>query len=142
MIGLLLLAVGLDLRAHPRRLPGRPARAVRYQGTVMAVFAVAWTLLAGVAVFGSNFRLARALREGRFERVEGTVRGFVADDAYSHRDLRWEVVSGSQVHRYGYGSTHRAADPRLHGESGALRDGMHVRIADVDGRIARLEACP
>ena len=52
----------------------------------------------------------------------------------------WVVESGKTAHWYRYDSSPLTVGYRRSAPgTGGLRDGAHVRIADVGGRIARLE---
>lgn len=115
-----------DEHGLTRRVRGSRA-ARRFLG-----FAVAWTVGSALVTIGPHVVLVRALRARRFEVVEGTVDEYVGADLLRKTPERW-MVSG---HRYEFhfGRAHPGFD-----EIGVIRPGMYVRIADVGGRIARLE---
>jgi hypothetical protein len=100
------------------------------------VFGGVWCVAAFVWTHGNYLRLKNALISGRYELVEGRISEFVAGDQGDHRPETFKV--GDRRFSYtpsaltpGYSTT------RPHG--GVLRDGLRVRIAAVDGAIARLE---
>ncbi|MDB4948143.1 MAG: hypothetical protein JWM27_792 [Gemmatimonadetes bacterium] len=82
------------------------------------------------------WRVRDHLRSGRFVRVEGTVSPFVAGDREGHKPETWTVQSRGRAFHYEY---RRVPGPDFHNPSRRVKDGIRVRIADVDGRIARLE---
>ncbi|MBB4636554.1 hypothetical protein [Longimicrobium terrae] len=94
-----------------------------------------------VATSASRYRDVSSLRarlaSGEYERVEGRVENFVPGDRGGHREESWTVVSGGRTYRYRY--AHSRDVPGFHASAGPVRAGARVRIADVDGRIARLE---
>jgi len=139
-IGLALLAgFGLALYRHHSGTPTRHAWAL-YAGVP---FLLLWVVAAATATYGRYATLRDRLRAGQFTTVEGVVQDFEPGDAGDHREERWSVRSGGRLYRYQYspsrltpGFRHTAA----HG--GPIRPGLRVRIADVDGYIARLAIAP
>lgn len=103
---------------------------------VLVAFGVA---LSGVTFFGTYSEYANlrdALRQGRYRTVEGIVTDFQPGDYGGHRHETFKVGDA----RYSYlwpeiTSAYNTPLPR----GGFIREGLRVRIADVDGRIARLE---
>lgn len=81
--------------------------------------------------------LQNALANGRYDVVEGPVQNFVPGDRGGHRDESFSVTAGGTTYLYRYSSS--MDEPGFHRSAGPMRAGMHVRIADVDGHIARLE---
>lgn len=141
-VGLVFVAIGIAMVRHPGFLRGSK-EFVRTFGMLYAGFAVVWTVVAASVVFRDSVGTARALWQGQFQRVEGTVTHFVPGEPGGHGDERWEVVSGGRVFRYDYAQY--VMGPGYHRTApygGEVRDGLHVRVADVDGAIARLEVCP
>ena len=84
-----------------------------------------------------NYRLRRALASGSYTVVEGYVQHFVPGDAAGHRDETWSVYSSGITYHYRYRWSVRASG--FHQSAGPVRRGLYVRIADVQGDIARLE---
>lgn len=83
------------------------------------------------------WRLQKALSDGRYDIVEGPVRNFVPGDRGGHQDESFSVVTGGTTYSYRYRSSMH--EPGFHRSAGPMRAGIHVRIADVGGHIARLE---
>ena len=92
----------------------------------------------GIA-FGGGYRdRIRAMREaitnGRYRTVEGTVADFVPADAGDHHPEHFAVVTPGGRVEYSYsesGVTQGFNQSQHHG--GPLRDGLRVRIANVNG---------
>ena len=75
-----------------------------------------------------------ALRRGLYVRVEGTVEDF-RPDVGDHGE---SFYVGK--HYFDYAASYpTSAYNRTGPHGGLVREGMHVRIADVAGKIARLE---
>jgi hypothetical protein len=80
---------------------------------------------------------SRVLR-GAYRIVEGTVRDFVPGGA--HQSESWVLESDSTVDSYSYSpSIVDAGYDQTAPDGGEVREGLRVRVWDVDGRIARLE---
>ena len=118
------------------------ARRVREPGSWQVV---AWLLvvvgsLATVQVFDicwlGYLRLAHSLEVGGFDVVEGVVSDFEPLPASGHGRERFRVGA----HHYSY-SDYEVAAGFHHTQplGGPIRGGLHVRIRDVNGQIARLE---
>ena len=99
---------------------------------IFLVFATAWLLTAAAVTFGSRHQLAEALESRRYTEVVGTVTEFSAADPLRRRPESWRV--GAHTYRLQDAQFGRG----LH-STGLVREGMRVRIADVNGAIARLE---
>ncbi|HEX8394197.1 MAG TPA: hypothetical protein VF665_17775 [Longimicrobium sp.] len=82
-------------------------------------------------------RLRERLASGDYELVAGRVQNFMPGDRGGHRDESFTVVSGGRTYRYRY--RHSDWTPGFHQSAGPVHAGAYVRIADVDGQIARLE---
>jgi hypothetical protein len=135
--GLIFVAVGLVMLAYRRMNPSsgrtRWSRVFPYLFTGFAVF---WVSLTFVGTFSDYWKLRQALRSGQFEVVEGKVVDFVPMPASGHAMERF-TVNG---HRYEYSDYEVSAgfnNTQSHG--GPIHEGLIVRIADVHGKIARLE---
>ena len=126
-----LVGVGLLRRAGEGRVLARTV------GSVLAVFGPTWALVVGTALVVQHARLRAALGDGSFTLVEGVVYDRPPGDA---GDASWVVESGARAHWYRYGRVWWTAGyQRRAPGSGGLHDGSQVRIADVRGRIARIE---
>jgi hypothetical protein len=134
ILGLFLVGFALvRLRWHLTAFhdPVDRKRAVRRRGYFL-VFAVLWTLLAGISIFRMHSTLTEALRTGTYTVVEGTVEAYRPANVLRKIPERWRVG----IHVY-------EIDPNSSGTGfdhvGIVKPGSTVRIADVKGQIARLE---
>lgn len=92
-------------------------------------------LITLVAGFSQYRALRGALECGDYRAVEGVVTHFVPAKEWGD----WESFNVGND-RYQYSDSYIV--PGYHRtilKGGVLRDGLHIRIADVDGEIARLE---
>jgi len=130
VIGLVWIAV--------QRVLTRKARSwlFRAQPYVVTAFALLWTILAASIYFYQYGRLKDALQSGRYEVVEGVVTHFVPMPPEGHASEHFEV-DGHHYSYSDYGIQPGFNNTSSHG--GPIREGLRVRIADVDGSIARLE---
>jgi hypothetical protein len=125
--------------AGPGQEPGFVDRAARMRGWGL-LFLVAGPLVLGFVgwmQWSGRERLRSALESGAYTVVEGEVTEFERGDRGRHRDERFSVVSGGRRYTYAYRSS--SYEPGFHESHGPIREGMHLRIADVGGHIARLE---
>ena len=138
-LGLIVAAFGIGLGAYFRhRAIGSPA--ARIVVTSAIIFGVSWALLVGGGLYAQHGQLRSALAEGSVVRVEGVVYDSPPGPADQANDRSWVVESGTTAHWYRYDRSPLAVGYRRTGPgTGGLRDGARVRIADVGGRIARLE---
>jgi hypothetical protein len=102
------------------------------------VFSVVWTVTSLYALLSDYSHKCGSLRDRDFAIVEGTVRHFAprASIGLPFSGETFEVGD----HRYEYSDffLHAAFNnTQMHG--GPIREGLQVRIHDVDGQIARLE---
>ncbi|MGI8546544.1 MAG: hypothetical protein ACR2M1_04300 [Gemmatimonadaceae bacterium] len=80
--------------------------------------------------------LRTSLRNGAFRTVEGVVSDFVPEGPDGHPIERFRVGST----RFEYAASDiTSAFHRTAGQGGPVREGLRVRIADVNGAIARFE---
>jgi hypothetical protein len=89
------------------------------------------------ATHGRYASMCGALREGRFTTVEGPVSGFAPyDTAAQHAIEKFDVGD----HHFSYNPRSHATGFHEASHGGApIGDGLQVRIAVVEGEIARLE---
>jgi hypothetical protein len=106
---------------------------------IVAVVAIA--VLAGGGLTAGRYFQVKGLQDhlssGDYVVVEGRVENFVRGDKGGHKDERWSVRSGGRLYTYQYKWS--MVVPGFHRSAGPMREGLHVRLADVDGYIARLE---
>jgi hypothetical protein len=122
------------------RLPGEPRHPLIDSPVRVAAVAAFALLGTGVMVtvrYDRVVSLRERLRSGDYEQVEGRVEEFVPGDRGGHRYESWAVRSGGRTWRYRYRSPDE--NPGFHQSAGPIREGLRVRLADVDGYIARLE---
>ena len=138
-LGLAVAAAGAGLGAYVRRR-GVASAPVRMAVSSAIIFGVSWALLVGGGLYAQHGQLRRALEEGSFVRVEGLVYDRPAGAAKDMEGASWVVEAGQVAHWYRYDRSplsvgYRRAAPG----TGGIRDGARVRIADIGGRIARIE---
>jgi hypothetical protein len=139
IIGLAVAAAGVGLGAYFRRRKVTSALA-QMVVTSAIIFGVSWTLLVGGGLFAQHGQLTRALRDGSFVRVEGVVYDRPSGTPKDVEGASWVVEAGPTAHWYRYDRSPLAVGYRRSAPgTGGLRDGARVRIADIGGRIARLE---
>ena len=137
VVGLLFVAVGVVLARSTTvvHTPGGGTALRRGPPGARAflTFAVGWTLLTGAWALGSHLALVRALRRGEYDVVQGVVEDYTAADLLRERPETWSVAGRT----YAF---HDAVFAPGFDSPGVVRPGMRVRLADVGGAIARLEA--
>ena len=139
VVGLAVAIAGVGLGAYLRRRAVTSAVA-RTVVTSAIIFGVSWSLLVGGGLYAQHEQLRGELRDGSFVRVEGVVYDSPRGPADGVVAGSWVVESGTTAHWYHYDRSPLAVGYRRTAPAtGGLRDGSHVRIADVGGRIARLE---
>lgn len=139
LIGLAIAALGVGLGAYFRSR-GVKSAAAQTLVTSAIIFGVSWTLLVGGGLYAQHGQLQRALREGSFVRVEGIVYDRPPGGAEDAEGPSWVVDAGGTAHWYRYDRSPLAVGYRRSAPgTGGLRNGARVRIADIGGRIARLE---
>jgi hypothetical protein len=138
-VGLAVALAGVALGAFLRRR-GITSAAARTMVTSAIIFGVSWSLLVGGGLYAQHAQLRSALEERSFVPVEGVVYDSPTGSANVVEGKSWVVESGSTAHWYRYDSSPLSVGYRRGAPgTGGLRDGARVRIADVGGRIARLE---
>ena len=117
---------------------------MKYRGRRLRWFEAYWLISMGVVMLVGNvgatyyqfWHLTYKLRAADYVLVEGTVTGFLPLGS-AGQTVESFVVNGHRYEYSGYVWSAGFSNSQSHG--GPMRDGMCVRIADVDGRIARLE---
>jgi hypothetical protein len=138
-IGLLVAAFGVGLGAYFRRR-AVTSPVARMVVTSAIIFGVSWALLVGGGLYAQHGQLRSALEEGSVVHVEGVVYDSPPGVDRDNDGRSWVVESGPAAHWYRYDSSPLAVGYRRTAPgTGGLRDGARVRIADIGGRIARIE---
>ena len=136
LVGLLFVLIGV-IQARSKRFE-RDAAGESYvvrgsaAGRRMLIFAIGFTVLTALAAIIPHARLIDALRNGRYAQVEGPITGFVSADIIRKTPERWSV--GARHYEFSDANARSGLS-----SPGLVHQGMYVRIADVDGTIARLE---
>jgi hypothetical protein len=148
MIGLLFVAVGYYLgpmkgwvpRIDPfgiaNRFTPEQDRARRGFGWVFFSFAVLWTALSALAIYGSDVKAILRLMSGQYQTVEGRVDNFVPMSPDGHIKESF-TVSEVRFSHSEYEFNPGFNQSSLHG--GPIRQGLPVRIAYVGNIILRLQ---
>lgn len=133
LFGLVFVAAGIGAFfifrngiTHRERIFGRVA------GPFLGIVGALWTIAALEGVRSEYGHLIEALQTHRYAVVEGTVSGFVSEGPGGHPPETWQVNG----HYYRV-STYEVTSGL--GQPGKVHPGEYVRIADVDGTIARIE---
>jgi len=137
-VGALCIVLGLAFVFDTRLFARDRAelRSVRWMGAAVAAVSLLATC-GSYAEMKGDAEFRRRLDAGEYVLVEGVVTRYVPGRRDGHGDEEWTVSGGGQRHRYHLNS---AVEERGYGEIlGPVKEGSRVRIADVDGRIARLE---
>jgi hypothetical protein len=139
VVAVAVVAVVFWLR-QARAVPGYRAPGFFGSPATVACLATVVLFLVGVlTVVGYSERnwLRNRLRNGEYTQVEGHVQDFIPGDRQGHREESWSVRSKGETYTYRYRTPDQV--PGFHQSAGPIREGQRVRIADVDGYIARLE---
>ena len=139
-IGLAVAAAGVGLGAYLRRR-ANPSTIARTFVSSAIIFGVSWAVLVGGGLYAQHEQLRRALEEGSYVRVEGLV---YDRPPVANKDVEgpsWVVEAANQVaHWYRYDRSLLAVGYTRSGPgAGGIKNGARVRIADIGGRIARVE---
>ena len=123
-----------------RFAPQGTSKAYRVFKPLFKGFAVFLALFIAVATTLQYVGLRRALERGNVRWVEGAVTDFVPEDVMTKRPEQFVVVTPTG--RYGYSYASSIGRGGFNGSPfhrGPLRDGLRVRIADVQGVIVSLQ---
>ena len=138
VVGLAVALAGVALGAYLRRR-GHVSAVASMIVTSAIIFGVSWSLLVGGGLFAQHGQLRRALADRSYMVVEGDVHDSPPDRG-SGDEGSWVVEVGQTAHWYRYDRSLLGVGYRRRGPGdGGLRNGMRVRLADVGGRIARVE---
>ena len=131
--GLLVVLVGVVIFVLFRRSPTAQSRTLPpIAGPLIALAGAVLAFQDGEQSRSVLESRRAALQSGRYLRVEGEVRDFTSEGPGRHPLESWSVGG----RRYTMLPVVWASEFTTPGE---IRPGMHVRIADVDGAIVRLE---
>ena len=137
--GALVAAIGVGIGAYGRRRRSEAPMA-RVLATSAIVFGASWALLVGGGLYAQHAQLRDALGEGSFVRVEGIVHDRPPGSSRDQVGPSWVVESGEVAHWYRYDRSPLSVGYRRSGPgTGGITNGARVRIADMGGRIARVE---
>ena len=93
-----------------------------------------------VAPLASYIFLSVQLTRGDFRSLEGRVTTLVAGGPGGHPAESWTLSAKDSMYHYSYSPAYVTAGfNRTVDQGGPLREGLWVRVADVNGSIARLE---
>jgi hypothetical protein len=142
---LAVLVLGIVIyrqRAVVARFGGSAERIALFGiGAMVIGGAGALFLMLGTVVPDLGLRLA--VSRGRYDVREGTVTDFVSGDAGDHRSESWTVRTASNAFSFSYSpSILEPGYNKTAAHGGQIANGLHVRVWEVDGRIARLEVSP
>lgn len=138
-VGVAVAALGAGLGAYARRR-GSASPMIRMLATSAVVFGASWAVLVGGGLYAQHNRLREALREGSFVRVEGVVHDRPTGSSRDQIGPSWVVESGEVAHWYRYDRSPLAVGYRRSAAgTGGITNGARVRIADIGGRIGRVE---
>jgi hypothetical protein len=127
-----ILGAIIHLRSDERPLQRKAARWLAVGGTGLMV------LFTGVQ-FAVHRQLGARLDDGNYEHVDGMIEWFQPGGFDGHRRESF-TVSG---HTYSFSAAASVAGYHaVQGEAGPIHNGARVRIADVNGSIARFEVAP
>jgi hypothetical protein len=137
----IIFVAGLILVVLPALpLPlGSFRRRARYSGLAMLVGVVAWSALVATSEWRQERALCQAVRTGHFDVVEGVVSNYRPATQKNRGRESWDIESGARLRHYAYSSANLVGYRRTASQGGRIGDGVHVRIADVDGVIVRLD---
>lgn len=100
-------------------------------------FAILLSFVIGVGTWTTYYLFRSSLEHGNYRVVEGTVAEFVPEEWITKRPESFIVVSPAESTRYSY--SRAIGNQGLNDSHGHIGNGVRVRIADVGGKIARLE---
>lgn len=135
--GLIFVVIGTGMLIYRLKNPAKDSTfRTRIFPYAFTAFACLWTTTSFWVTFSDYRHLREALLNGKYTVVEGTVTDFVPMPYSGHAMEKFNVNG----HHYEYSDYNVVAgfnNTQSHG--GPIRQGLKVRIADVDGQIAKLE---
>lgn len=131
-----LAAIGWAWLAWRRTQPPPVGKWRRAQPYLFVGFTTLMALVTLITTYWDYHHLSSRLKAGDYRVVEGTVTRFVPMPRAGHSMESFEVNGA----RYAYSDfVIEAGFNNAQSHGGPIREGLRVRIADVDGQIARLE---
>ena len=119
---------------------GRRGLVLRVTRATLLILGSGWSVFIGVALLAQHVRLQWALRDRTFIVVEGVV---YDRPGGASGERHWVADTPEGAHWYRYESSPLSAGyTRPAPGTGGVTNGARVRIADLSGRIARLEIVP
>ena len=124
-------------RAKERGLLEGPNKSARIALGVVGLVIFCWMPVSGAwQVFEEYSRFATRYRTGQFSLVEGIVEDFVPEPSGGHGRETFRLGE----HHYAYSTSELVPGyHQLRARGGVIAPGVKVRIADIDGHIARIE---
>jgi hypothetical protein len=137
LVAIVALVLGFVARKTAGDSPNSRLLAYNRVARLGAFFGVVGTLASLIYTLREFHRFSDALNSGNYRSITGTVTHLVPERSDGHPRESFQV----DTVRFEYSSSDvTSAFHRTVGIGGPLREGLSVRIADVDGRIVRLEA--
>jgi hypothetical protein len=133
VVGIALIAYGLRRSPSPSHRRSRPAV---LSGSVLAVLGAVATALVATNMYREHQMLTAAVRSGNYRVVEGIVTDFIPADLFRNREETFEV--GGHPYHYRFWTITEGYNGPLFRRS-PIHDGLWARVADVHGKIVRLE---
>lgn len=131
--GLVLAAIGAFFVFLGFHSPTRRRLLVAWTlGPAAMVWGVVWSVAAYRGTSAEYARIRDAMAAGRYTVIEGPVTDYVKERSSGTKPETWSVAGRQYVI-----SSLRLPRTPLH--PGLVKEGTYVRIADVDGQIARFE---
>ncbi len=134
--GVPFVVVGIALLLGGSRMTRGGGALLHTLGATVVTLGILWVGGALASTYADYAHLRDRLRSGQYMTVEGAVTNFVPGDLGDHRQESFTVAG----HHFSYApSIVTAGFNRSAAHGGPIAEGMRVRIAAVDGEIARLE---
>jgi hypothetical protein len=136
MFGLLFVLIGVGLVLYESRWRSPANRSTRVLAWCFLGFSSVWTVVAAASTYFEHASLARAVRNGQVQYVEGEVENFVPMPASGHQNEHFEV-RGQRFEYSDFEVTAGFNHSASHG--GPIAAGRHVKVGYVGHTIVRLE---
>jgi hypothetical protein len=137
LVTIVALLLGFIARKTVRDSPEPRWRAYSRVARLVAFLGLVGTFASLIYTWHEFHQYSGALNSGKYRNTTGIVTSFVPERSDGHPRESFQLDNV----RFEYSSSDvTSAFHRTVGTGGPLREGLSVRIADVDGRIVRLEA--